>query len=578
MNVFDKMLGDLEELEHIIKVTDDATDQETTEVEEGYRVVNPIDHERYTDLSGEGLEGPFRLASGKVVYYDPTKGKYYDRDTDLYLSNDEYFAHADYTPRDAFKDVMEQFRNFKKKHKTLAEAIVLRKVTMGDDKTKIIVQSNNPDARKGGSETYTVHRKLGLKDNYGARWDPQNKYWYWDVTKATEQEAIKLARELVSKANDIIADGNEEPVIENLSEIKDYLEVIKAAKEEATTTKSSTALDLIDQYIDELGDDLSNPKLLDDLAKYLQLSREFKTRHGQYPYSNNNLFLIYIQVKDKSNVTEVGSKVYWAERGYQPKDEDDGIYIIRVAKRSSMKQQVIQIIKKHPRSAAAFAKSAGIKLVNGTPQIPQNNYNGFLVWAKKNGLFGFSGGSFAGTTVYDNTQVMPIEGQEQAVPPKGLEWYDENSTDDEKSTKIIGALTDFIKENGIKLEDVDDMKGAAGSSAGGHIRIRTNSKGATRLSTMVHELAHEMLHHPVNIAKFKLFQGKGLSTAEQELQAESVAYIILKTYDFDITHSVNYLVQWRADRDKIKKNYTVLRDAASIIQQAIDKRLGEDNG
>jgi len=38
-----------------------------------------------------GLEGPFHF-SGKVVYYDPKEGKYYDPKTDFYLSHDEASA------------------------------------------------------------------------------------------------------------------------------------------------------------------------------------------------------------------------------------------------------------------------------------------------------------------------------------------------------------------------------------------------------------------------------------------------------------------------------------------------------
>jgi hypothetical protein len=52
-------------------------------------VMPGIDRERYTDLSHEGLEGPFRMHNGKVVYYDPKTGQYYDRDTDMYISNEE---------------------------------------------------------------------------------------------------------------------------------------------------------------------------------------------------------------------------------------------------------------------------------------------------------------------------------------------------------------------------------------------------------------------------------------------------------------------------------------------------------
>jgi len=51
-----------------------------------------IDRDRYTDI--EGMEGPFMLRSGKVAYYDPKEGKYYDRDSDMYMSDEEYHAHA----------------------------------------------------------------------------------------------------------------------------------------------------------------------------------------------------------------------------------------------------------------------------------------------------------------------------------------------------------------------------------------------------------------------------------------------------------------------------------------------------
>jgi hypothetical protein len=47
----------------------------------GYKILQPIDTKRYTPM--EGLEGPFMQTSGKVLYYDPVEGKYYDRDTDV---------------------------------------------------------------------------------------------------------------------------------------------------------------------------------------------------------------------------------------------------------------------------------------------------------------------------------------------------------------------------------------------------------------------------------------------------------------------------------------------------------------
>jgi len=37
----------------------------------------------------KGLEGPFQFRGGRILYYDPRKGRYYDRKTDMYLSRGE---------------------------------------------------------------------------------------------------------------------------------------------------------------------------------------------------------------------------------------------------------------------------------------------------------------------------------------------------------------------------------------------------------------------------------------------------------------------------------------------------------
>jgi len=56
----------------------------------GYKVVQPIDSEKFPNREREGLEGPFRLQSGLVVYYDPKEGLYYNSLTDMYLSHEDF--------------------------------------------------------------------------------------------------------------------------------------------------------------------------------------------------------------------------------------------------------------------------------------------------------------------------------------------------------------------------------------------------------------------------------------------------------------------------------------------------------
>lgn len=40
----------------------------------------------------KGLEGPFFYPNGRVTYYDPKEGAYYDPTTDFYLSYEESSA------------------------------------------------------------------------------------------------------------------------------------------------------------------------------------------------------------------------------------------------------------------------------------------------------------------------------------------------------------------------------------------------------------------------------------------------------------------------------------------------------
>ncbi len=58
--------------------------------------VPPIDKSRYPNKEQQGLEGPYRSKkSGKIFYYDKKAGKYYDTDSDMYLSVDDVMEHFD---------------------------------------------------------------------------------------------------------------------------------------------------------------------------------------------------------------------------------------------------------------------------------------------------------------------------------------------------------------------------------------------------------------------------------------------------------------------------------------------------
>lgn len=79
------------------------------DLQEGYKILPPMDKEKYQARSG--LEGPFSTLSGKVVYYDPKAGKYYDPDTDMYISYED-FQKLDNDYSDMKEDFSDQVKDF----------------------------------------------------------------------------------------------------------------------------------------------------------------------------------------------------------------------------------------------------------------------------------------------------------------------------------------------------------------------------------------------------------------------------------------------------------------------------------
>lgn len=55
----------------------------------GFRVLGRAEDVYKGYGARKGLEGPFVYATGRILYYDPSEGKYYDPTTDFYVEQDE---------------------------------------------------------------------------------------------------------------------------------------------------------------------------------------------------------------------------------------------------------------------------------------------------------------------------------------------------------------------------------------------------------------------------------------------------------------------------------------------------------
>lgn len=55
----------------------------------GYKVLGRTEDVMQGYGPRKGLEGPFVFINGKILYYDPKEGQYWDPKTDIYLDREE---------------------------------------------------------------------------------------------------------------------------------------------------------------------------------------------------------------------------------------------------------------------------------------------------------------------------------------------------------------------------------------------------------------------------------------------------------------------------------------------------------
>ena len=124
------------------------------------------------------------------------------------------------------------------------------------------------------------------------------------------------------------------------------------------------------------------------------------------------------------------------------------------------------------------------------------------------------------------------------------------------------ALKGAIMARGITLDSVDDLDGALGTSSGGCIRLLNGLSAATEFTTLVHEYAHELLHHA---------DDRPASRDTRELEAEAVAFVVSHAIGLDVADaSRDYLHLYRGDRAALAQSLTRVQQTAATILQAID--------
>ena len=137
--------------------------------------------------------------------------------------------------------------------------------------------------------------------------------------------------------------------------------------------------------------------------------------------------------------------------------------------------------------------------------------------------------------------------------PDAPEWT--SSFQDEDLTEKLVLLSESL---GIKVEIVDLPGEAQGISSGGKIRLDP----AAGTSTLIHELAHELMHY-----------GKDAPRKKQivELEAESVAYVVGNYLGLQDLSSPNYIALFGVNAEMIMDHLDRIQKTAAKIIKGLEK-------
>lgn len=382
--------------------------------------------------------------------------------------------------------------------KFLYEALILK---ADKPNNKLIVQSNEPDAKKASQETF--RNKEALKAN-GFKW--VNNFWTTDINN------FETAKETLSKIN------KSSEFVGKLEELQDFVE-----NSEDFQGKSNL-MDKINMYISDLANATDDRAVSAELKKYFDFFARFRG-HSFY-----NTMLIWIQ---NPNATKVAGFRQWQDK---------------------FNRRVVKGAKSIMIFAPMFSKNNKTDDIEDDGSIDKSALSTIPV-------------RFRPVNVFDIADTEPMN--EKGEVPKTPEWFTE-SEPTERTKELFSYVKEAAEDMGIKITMGDAKGGEKGYSAGDHINMSSSVDGAGELSTLIHEFAHELMHWK----KTSLFyQGDEVKfdSAIKELQAESVAYTVMKHYDLPVQHQPTYIALWKGNKEKILANIRVISEVSKFIIDAIDK-------
>jgi hypothetical protein len=129
-------------------------------------------------------------------------------------------------------------------------------------------------------------------------------------------------------------------------------------------------------------------------------------------------------------------------------------------------------------------------------------------------------------------------------------------------------LIAFIDRQGIELVFTERIAPALGMSYGGRIAILPGQSKAEEFSTLVHELAHEMLH--------KAERRTATTKVVRETEAEAIAFVVGKAVGLETgTASADYIQLYHGNASLLAESLEVIQKTSAVILAALESSATE---
>jgi len=124
-------------------------------------------------------------------------------------------------------------------------------------------------------------------------------------------------------------------------------------------------------------------------------------------------------------------------------------------------------------------------------------------------------------------------------------------------------LLSFIEQQSIELVFTENIAPALGVSYGGRIAVLPGQSEAEEFSTLVHELAHEILH--------KAERRTTTTKVVKETEAEAVAFVVGKAVGLRVgTASADYIHLYHGNASLLIESLEVVQQTAAVILAALE--------